>query len=161
MKELGADAVFDYHSPTCGADIRKFTQNKLRYAWDCAGGGEEICATALSDVEPSKYGFISQANEKLLKDINPLVEGPLYILTYDIVSEPYYYPQTGPMNPSAEWMEFAQMFKEVTRELLEKQVIRPIKMSVNRGGSGLEGVLAGMDEMEHGKVSGVKLVYTL
>src|SRR5690349_5806815 len=48
LRSLGADAVFDYHSPSCGPDIRKLTQNKLRYAWDCAGGGEAICASALS-----------------------------------------------------------------------------------------------------------------
>ncbi len=153
--------MFDYQSPTCGADIKKLTQNKLRYAWSCASGGEKLCATALSDVEPSKYGFISEADGKLLKDTNPLVDGPLYILAYDITNEPYFFPQTGYVQPSGKEMEFAQTFKELSTELLRRQVIRPVNMSVNRGGSGLEGVMKGMDEMEHSKVSGVKLVYTL
>jgi len=28
VKSLGADKVFDYNSPTCAADIRKYTDNK-------------------------------------------------------------------------------------------------------------------------------------
>lgn len=34
-------------------------------------------------------------------------------------------------------------------------------MVVNKNGSGLEGVLKGLEEMESGNVSGEKLVYTI
>ncbi|CAM1511883.1 Fc.00g093960.m01.CDS01 [Cosmosporella sp. VM-42] len=161
LKSLGADAVFDYHTPTCGAEIRSLTQNKLRYAWDCAGGGESICAEALSDVEPSKYGYIAVADAEVLRQTNPLVDGPYFVLAYDILNEPYYFPRTGHVRSSVEEMEFARMFKEVTRELLEKGSIRCIDFTLNKGGSGLEGVIKGMKEMQDGKVSGTKLVYTL
>lgn len=35
VKSFGADACFDYNTPTCGADIRAFTNNALDYALDC------------------------------------------------------------------------------------------------------------------------------
>ncbi|KAK6845889.1 alcohol dehydrogenase [Apiospora arundinis] len=35
VKGYGADVVFDYNSPTCGADIRAFCGNALDYALDC------------------------------------------------------------------------------------------------------------------------------
>ena len=35
VRSYGADECFDYNSPTCGADIRAFTDNALDYALDC------------------------------------------------------------------------------------------------------------------------------
>ena len=35
-ESYGAAACFDYRSPTCGADIRAYTTNSLKYALDCA-----------------------------------------------------------------------------------------------------------------------------
>ena len=35
VRSYGADTCFDYRSPTCGADIRAFTNNSLEYALDC------------------------------------------------------------------------------------------------------------------------------
>ena len=51
LKSLGADAVFDRNDPDCGAKIRKYTNNKLFYAWDCysEGPSPKICYDALSD----------------------------------------------------------------------------------------------------------------
>ncbi|POR35117.1 hypothetical protein TPAR_04686 [Tolypocladium paradoxum] len=34
-ESFGAAACFDYHSPTCGADIRVHTDNSLRHVLDC------------------------------------------------------------------------------------------------------------------------------
>lgn len=164
LKVLGADAVFDYRSPTCSADIRAMTKNKLRYAWDCAGGGEVICAEALSSIEPSKYGFIlAPADTALLKKTNPLVDPPFYSLTYNVLNEPYELSdrQGVLVYPPEDEMEFAQMFKHATRDLLDEGRLRFIDISLNRGGSGLEGVMKGLDEMRMGRVSGRKLVYIL
>ena len=159
LKWLGADAVFDYNSPTCGSDINKHTQNKLKYAWDCSGGGEEICATALSSTEPSKYGAINRPNREALRT-NPLIEGPLNIMNYNILNEPFEF-----LNkiryPPLDDVEFAIQFKSVIQELLEKNLFKFIHVDMNRGGSGLEGVMKGLDELRNGKVRCAKLVYTL
>ncbi|KAL6414311.1 putative alcohol dehydrogenase [Ilyonectria robusta] len=163
LKWLGADAVFDYRSPTCGTDIRAFTKNKLRHAWDCAGGGEVICGEALSDAEPSKYGGLNASNPTnadILKNANPLVDGSFFVLAYNVLNEPYEW-RNAMIQPPVDQMEFAQMFKEVARDLLDKGHLKFINISLNKGGSGLEGILKGLDEMRMGKVSGQKLVYTL
>ncbi|KIX97499.1 uncharacterized protein Z520_06951 [Fonsecaea multimorphosa CBS 102226] len=162
LKSLGADAVFGYHSPTCGADIRAFTKNKLRYAWDCVGGGEIICGEALSTVKPSKYGGISAVptNIELLNKTNPLVEGHFFTVTYNILGEPYEWQNTI-VPPAIDDMEFAIMFKEIALGLIEKGSLKFIRLDLNHGGSGLEGVMKGLDEMRKGRVSGHKLVYTM
>ncbi|THC94059.1 hypothetical protein EYZ11_006468 [Aspergillus tanneri] len=35
VKSYGAEAAFDYKSPTCGEEIRRYTGNTLAYAMDC------------------------------------------------------------------------------------------------------------------------------
>lgn len=52
VRSLGAVATFDYHSPTCGADIRRFTQGSLELVLDCAPSSEgtesmRLCYAAL------------------------------------------------------------------------------------------------------------------
>ncbi|KAG8157096.1 hypothetical protein KVR01_013086 [Diaporthe batatas] len=49
VRSYGADAVFDYNSPTCGADIRAHTANALDYALDCITeeSSMKICYQAL------------------------------------------------------------------------------------------------------------------
>ncbi|KAH8889608.1 putative alcohol dehydrogenase [Thozetella sp. PMI_491] len=161
LRSRGADAVFDYRSPTCAADIRKWTQNKLRYAWDCVGSGEKICAGALSTSEPSWFGtIVAPYDKELLLATNPLVDGPHWTVGYRALGEPFelggnFFP------PSPEDLQFAVMFYELTRGLLEKGIIKPIDPEVNRTGDGLEGVMKGMDEMRAGRVSATKLVFTL
>lgn len=160
LKSLGADAVFDYRSPTCGAEIREFTKNKLRHAWDCAGKGEAMCAAALSDAEPSKYASINMASAEVLKATNALVEGPFTTLGYDAEGEAYTY--AGVSRPAMpDEMEFATMFIELSQDLLGREIIKPIRITVNLTGPGLQGAMKGLDELRGGKVSGMKLVYTL
>ena len=50
VKALGASTVFDYASPTCGADIRAHTRNELYYAFDTVSeaASPRICADGLA-----------------------------------------------------------------------------------------------------------------
>ncbi|CAG7921934.1 unnamed protein product [Penicillium olsonii] len=161
VKSLGADAVFDYKSPTCAADIKALTQNHLRYAWDCTGEGAEICAQAMSDSEPGTYGTIMPSDLELLKATNPQVHGQDFVRGYDTMGEDYYWLGQTAVTPDPEDMRHYQSFLALTQPLLENGSIRPPPFDLNRGGSGLEGVLEGLKEMEAGKVSGEKLVYSL
>ncbi|KAK7754518.1 putative secondary metabolism biosynthetic enzyme [Diatrype stigma] len=163
LRSLGADAVFDYKSPTCAFEIREYVKNKLRFAWDCMGTGAAICAEVMSDSEPGVYGTISPVSpedEKALKDCRPNVDGPRSILGYDAFGETYtFMGQTIPANPES--FQFCVKFYELSERLLAEGVIKPIKPTVNKGGSGLQAALKGLDELRGGKVSGTKLVYTL
>ncbi|KAI1823640.1 GroES-like protein [Xylaria intraflava] len=163
LKSLGADHVFDYKSPTVGADIRALTKNKLKYAWDCTGFGGEISAAALSDNEEGgkpKLGTIIPIERKVVEKINPAVDGPHFTLGYRAVGADI----TGLsdfLKSAPGDVEFGAMFWSLTQELLEQGKLKPIKPDVNRLGKGLEGVLHGLDELKNDKVSGTKLVYTL
>ncbi|KAI0395103.1 GroES-like protein [Xylariaceae sp. FL0594] len=173
LRSVGADHVFDYRSPTVGADIRALTDNKLKYAWDCTGFGAAICAAALSDNEDDdghgagrekpKYGTIIPVKKEDLHTVNPAVDGPYFTLGYDAQGQEY--PRMGPGRPwykaQKDEVEFARMFWTLTQELLEKKALTPLRPDVNRLGAGLEGVLKGLDELRNDRVSGTKLVYTL
>ncbi|KAJ5657658.1 alcohol dehydrogenase [Penicillium longicatenatum] len=161
VKGLGADAVFDYNSPTCAADIKELTKNRLTYAWDCTGEGTIICAQAMSDCEPGNYGTIMPADYDLLKATNPQVHGQDCIRGYDTMGEFYCWLGQTPVTPNPEDIQFYQSFLALTQPLLENGSIKPLPATVNKNGSGLEGVLKGLEEMELGNVSGEKLVYTI
>jgi hypothetical protein len=163
LRSIGADHVFDYKSPTVGADIRALTDNKLKYAWDCTGYGAAISAAALSDNEDGgkpRYGSIIPVKREVLDETNPVVDGPHFTIGYDAFG--YEYERFGTVaKPDAAEVEFAGMFWTLTQELLQSGSLTPLKPEVNRLGSGLEGVIKGLDELRHDRVSGTKLVYTL
>lgn len=159
LKSLGADAVFDYKSPTCAADIKAFTNNKLRYSWDCTGYGAELCAAAMSDTDQGFYGTIIPVDAEILRKTNPKVEGPFHTVGYDMFGEDYYFAGK-PAAAKPDEFEFAVEFIKQAEELLAKGIIKPIKTSVNSTGEGLEGALKGLDELRNDRVSGTKLVYT-
>lgn len=161
MKSLGADAVFDYKSPTCAADIKQFTNNSLKYSWDCTGDGAGICAAAMSDSEEGTYGTIMPSDYELLAKTNPKVHGQDFMRGYDSMGEFYYWLGDAPVQPDPEEMEFYGSFLELTQPLLENGSIKPLKAALNKTGSGLEGALKGLEEMQAGSVSGEKLVYTI
>ncbi|KAK5637447.1 hypothetical protein RRF57_013162 [Xylaria bambusicola] len=161
VKSLGANAVFDYKSSTCAADIKALTQNRLRYSWDCTGDGAGICAAAMSDAETGVYGTIMPADYELLSKTNPMVEGQPFMRGYDTQGEDYFWFGQTPVTPDVEEMKYYQWFLELTQPLLESGAIKPPRAVVNRTGAGLEGVLKGLEEMKLGKISGEKLVYTI
>ncbi|KAI1259270.1 GroES-like protein [Xylariaceae sp. FL1019] len=163
LKAVGADYVFDYKSPTVGADIRALTENKLKYAWDCTGFGGKICAAALSDNEEGgkpQLGTIMGIERETIDSTNPIVEGPLFTLGSDAFGVSYNRFGT-PYEANKEEVEFAREFWRLSQNLFEEGKLTPLKPEVNRGGKGLEGVLIGLEELKNDKVSGGKLVYTI
>ncbi|KAI1312687.1 putative alcohol dehydrogenase [Xylaria venustula] len=161
VKSLGADAVFDYKSPTCAADIKKYTQNRLTCSWDCTGDGAGVCAAAMSDTERGVYGTIMPADYELIAKTNPMVEGQPFMRGYDTQGENYLWFGQTPVKPDLDEMKHYQWFLKLTQPLLENGAIKPPRTVVNRTGAGLEGVVKGLEEMKAGKISGEKLVYTI
>ncbi|PVH93283.1 putative alcohol dehydrogenase [Periconia macrospinosa] len=163
IRALGADVVFDYSSPSCAADIKAYTNNQLRYSWDCMATGGDICAKAMSDQEKSYYTTINSLTMKsmiAMRKGNPKMQAPQSTMGYDAFGDPYMFlGKTVPAKPDE--MQYATKFIEISRSLLEKGVVKPISISVNQTGGGLEGALRGLDELRAGRVSGSKLVYTL
>lgn len=158
LKSLGAEAVFDYNSQNVAEEIRKYTNNTLKLAWDCTALGAAICAGSLS-TEGGKYATLLPVDKEKLSDVNPKVDGPYVTLMYSIFGERFVKGSETP--PKPEEFEFAKKFWEIARQLLEDKKLKAPQTYVNRGGSGFEGILKGLDELRADKVSGGKLVYTL
>ncbi|GKT47516.1 enoyl reductase LovC [Colletotrichum spaethianum] len=149
LKSLGAEAVFDYKSPTVSADIRAYTNNELSLAWDCQSTEEStmMVGNAIS----TEGGIISNllpVSGKMLQRTNPKarLEMTLY---YSVFGERFSF--LAPYDAIPEDHEFGRRFWELSRNLLEQGKLIPIRTIKNRGGSGLEGVLIGLKESKEGK----------
>lgn len=161
VKSLGADAVFDYNSPTVVEDIRTWTDGKLTRAWDCQSTAESaaLIAKTMSTEADGLIGTLLPVKQDAVTAANPRVRAELS-LYYNVFNEPFTYAMREcPAVPEA--YEFGKMFWELSRELLAQGRLKPIRVIKNRGGEGLEGVIHGMKELKEGKVSAGKLVYTL
>lgn len=161
LKSLGADAVFDYSSPTVADDIRNYTNGALTVAYGCHGsnGSSALCARCLSDAEGGRIHAVLPAKDEEIKAINPKVETS-FTAAYSIVGEGYNaWRRT--VAPALEDFEYARTFLGIAEELIAQGKIKSIRIAKNRGGEGLQGVLTGLNELKDGKVSGEKLVYTI
>jgi NADPH:quinone reductase-like Zn-dependent oxidoreductase len=169
LKSLGASDTFDYRSPTCAGDIKAATSGQLKLAWDCVSGTEsaKICAEAMSD-DGGDYVSLLFVEETVLTSINPKIKVATS-LYYTVFGETmnmarpskYEMKEVPPTPASREDFEFGKAFWETSRMLFESGKLKAAKTEVNRGGSGLEGVRYGLKESDEGKISGLKLVYTL
>jgi NADPH:quinone reductase-like Zn-dependent oxidoreductase len=159
VKSLGADAVFDYHAPTCGLEIRKYTDDSLYYALDCYSEemSVRICAAALASSPPPSGQKIR------LGTIAPLDSGRkdvehLSTFGHTAFGEEFtILGHTIPTNPKH--YEFATKFFKLAEGLLAEDKLKPHPIEIRP--QGLGGVLSGLEDLRSEKVSGKKLVYRI
>ena len=154
VESLGAEKAFNYKDSDCAEQIRKYTDNNLKYAWDCivTGDAPNICAGALSSGPGAKYASLLPT-EFPREDVESQVT-----LAYSAFGEPYD-KSFAKSDGSKEDFDFAaNTWVPVVEKLLMEG---KIKVHKPRVGSGLEKVLDGLDELKNDKVSGEKLVYKL
>jgi len=154
MKNLGADAAFDYNSPTVGADIRAATNNSLAYVFDCQAdtGSVTIAAQAIGS-QGGKYSSLLHVPRFPRNDVTNTMT-----LAYTAIGEDFdLFGKKWTANP--DHLRFSAMFWKLAEGLLAKEKIKTHPVDARDGG--LEGVLRGLDEMRQGKVRGRKLVYRL
>lgn len=164
LKSLGADAVFDYHTPTeeLAKQIRSHTNNKLTLVWDCSPTKESalLAALSLSDAEEGVYASLSPVPDEIFKETNPKVTKTGYTLGYTVFGESF--TRGGLSWPAKpEDAVHAKSFWELSRDLLAQGKVKVVKTTVDRGGNGLEGVIKGLNDLKEGRVSATKLVYTI
>ncbi|KAM0342029.1 hypothetical protein ACHAPU_009757 [Fusarium lateritium] len=154
LRELGADHVFDYKSPTCAADIRKVTHDKVSYSLDTIGTTDtaQICCDAMG-AQGGTYASLAPIPKLSRDDIVNKTN-----MVFTALGEPL---QVGgneiPANEADH--EFAVKFIKIVEELLLQGELKSHPVSLQQGG--LESVLDGVDMLRKGSVSGVKLVYTI
>jgi hypothetical protein len=102
---------------------------------------------------------VRRVDDEVVRAVNDRVDNGFHI-AYTMFGEAF--DKTWVVMPAVpEDYEYGKMFWELARGLLEQGKVKPVRGDVNRGGEGLDGVLVGLRELKEGKVSGVKLVYTL
>jgi NADPH:quinone reductase-like Zn-dependent oxidoreductase len=179
LLSLGAEAVFDHADPDCAAKIRSHfaepnmaddlpngstepadTENELRLVWDCVSTPDtaKMCAAAMSPTRGGRYRSLLRVDDPILHEVNPNIDGG-FTFAYTVFGEVF--NKFRVHEPSEKDFEFGKNFWDLSHQLLTARQIKPVRFEVNRGGSGLEGVMVGMEELKGNKVSGLKLVYTL
>ncbi len=158
VKSLGADAAFDYSSPTVSADIKAWGANAIAHVWDCFATPEctKIAVAAMAD-SAGRYQALLPVNPTLLKSINPNVESGVTMM-YTVFGEPF---QKGHLwSASPEDLNTARCSGSYPGSYWRREG-EASQTGRTGGGKGLDGVLVGLDELRKNKVSGSKLVYTL
>ncbi|MCJ1393668.1 hypothetical protein MMC18_006544 [Xylographa bjoerkii] len=159
VKELGADAVFDYNDPSCVEKIKEYTKDKLYYAFDTIAnertGAMCVAAMASGSSTPLKYSSLLGVEKLPREDVENK-----HTLAYTTMGESFTMGENGPKLPaSKDDMEFGKTFWELSCKLLTEKKVKVHPVDVRP--DGLKGVLDGMEEMRQGKVSGKKLVYRI
>ncbi len=133
VKSRGADEVFDYNDPECGAKIRALTGNKLRYAWDTAGWDEKktkhcVTAEALSsDSSICHFGTIASDNfpRKDVKQTDTLM--------YTMFGEAFH-KYGKDFAASKEDYDFAKAWMNLVEKLVADGKLKPHPKRVGDGG---------------------------
>lgn len=158
VKALGAEEAFDYHSPACGDDIRRYTADTLAYALDCITdlGSMRICYAAMGRAGGRYMGLDPvPLRAHTRRDIKPD-----YILVYTMFGREVTSPRPFGRPARPKDRAFAEGWYRGTQSLVDTPgEIHPHPL--DPGSDGLHGVIKGLDRMRKGHVSGVKLVYEL
>lgn len=154
VKKYGADAVFDYRSPTVAADIVAEYPG-ISSAVDCFSEGVStgICAKVIQNAGGKVITLLPRG-----KSQTPGVEYE-GIMLYTVYGHAFQWlPPVGPkFEASSEDRELFARFCASLPQLVN--TLKPIPVSVKSGG--FDDILAGLDELRAGQVSGNKLVVKL
>ncbi|MCJ1477278.1 hypothetical protein MMC13_005949 [Lambiella insularis] len=154
VKSYGAAAVFDYTSPTCGADIRAYTSNALFYALDCITDPESVatCYAALGraggmytclEACPPEW----RTRKAVTSD---------FVLGYEIFGRDVVLGGEYSRKANQERREAYVRWVTVMQGLVDHSRIKAHPLRSVEGG--WEGVLHGLAVLKKGGVSGQKLV---
>lgn len=151
LRKLGADHVFDYKETDVGAKIREASNDKIKLIFDCIAEGNsfDIGAAAMSSSGGHLSALVAPPKDFPRKDIKATLT-----LAYTALGE--HFSDDFPANQTD--YEFSVKFWKITEGLLNEGIIKPHPAEVRKG---LGGVIQGMQDMKEGKVSGVKLVWTV
>ncbi|OLN85241.1 Protein TOXD 3 [Colletotrichum chlorophyti] len=154
VKKYGADKVFDYHSSTAADDIiNEFPI--ITYAVDCfsEGNSTEFCAKVLRNTGGKVVTLLDRGKSK-----TPGVQYEL-IMAYTLFGHAFQWlPPIGPKFEAriSDRKALARFYGSLPRLT---EVVKPPPVSAIDGG--FDGILAGLDQLRNGQVSGKKLVVRL
>ncbi|KAH7408069.1 chaperonin 10-like protein [Cadophora sp. MPI-SDFR-AT-0126] len=154
VRSMGADYVFDYDSPNCASDMRRVTKDLLGFAFDTVSTQKtaNLCSAAIGS-GGGKYTSLSPIPSLPRDDVSNAST-----MAFTAIGESFI--MNGIEIPAKpEDHVFAVKWTRLAGDLLFRRKLKPHPAEVRPGG--LHGVLGGLQEMRDGKVSGVKLVYSI
>ncbi|RYP04923.1 hypothetical protein DL764_004135 [Monosporascus ibericus] len=154
VKKYGADKVFDYHSSAAADDVVKEFPN-ITCAVDCfsEGNSTEFCANVLKNKGGKVVTLLDQGKSK-----TPGVQYEL-IMAYTVFGHAFQWlPPIGPKfeAKTSDRKALARFYESLPRLT---EMVKPPPVSTINGG--FDGILAGVDKLRKGQVSGSKLVVHL
>jgi len=158
VRSLGAVATFDYHSSTCGADIRLLTRNKLTRVLDCITTAESMtmCYTAIGSSGGRYIGLdpISPHVKYSRRDVSADWAMAVAMFGYPVRLVGDYGRAAAPA-----LRELAKGIYSTGKMLISKGFLQRPLTQIRAGG--LAAVIEGIDDLRQGRVTGTKLVYKL
>ncbi|KAI0452053.1 GroES-like protein [Xylaria acuta] len=159
VEEYGAEKAFDYHSPTCGEDIRAYTKNTLEYVLDVISEARAIrhCYSAIGRGGGRYVGF-ELLSDDLMATMRKTVKAD-WIMGLEVTGLELDLPGGYYRKENPELHAWFQVWIKRLAALFEAGKLRTHPIQVNRGG--LAKVIDGIGAMQRKEVSGLKLVYPL
>ncbi|KAE8153455.1 chaperonin 10-like protein [Aspergillus avenaceus] len=157
VKSLGATAAFDYKSPTCGAQIREFTNGTLAYALDCITDTHSM-AICYEGIGPTGGKYLSLDPFPIRGHTRRSVK-PNWVLSLTMYNQPINWKRPFKRDARPKDREFAARWFQIAQEFLDSGVIQSHPYQVRE--AGWENMQCGLDSLLKGEVSGVKLVYPI
>ena len=159
VESYGAEKAFDYNSPTCGEDIRKYTENKLQYALDIITEVKTIqhCYTAIGRAGGRYTGFELLPDE-YIATLRKAVKAE-WVLGLEMSGAEIALPGGYYRKPNAELRTWCCNWIKQVENLVGSGKLRPHPVKVNEGG--FEAIIAGVGAMSRKEVSAQKLVYLM
>lgn len=157
---LGAVAAFDYHSSTCGEDVRTYSHDQLGYALDCISKTTSmtICYEALSS-KGGKYVSLDPFPERVQRT-RPEIHAD-WILTFTVLGDAVGLGGIFRREPTPEDYEFGLEWHPKVDRLVAAGKLKPHPADVTRSAEGLAGVEQGIALLKKGGVQASKLVYSV
>lgn len=154
---MGAEKVFDYHSPTCATVIRAYTSNELAYALDCFSQVDttQLCYASIGRAG-GRYVSLEPFRDTVAQTRVLTIEASwimvLSIFGRKVALEGEYGRDAKPKDRQFGSMAFGAVQSFLDRGLIDTH---PVKVMPGCW----EAVMEGVDTIRSQALSGQKLVY--
>ena len=159
MESYGAEKAFDYHSPTCGEEIRAYTNNALEYVLDIITEAKTIRQSyAAIGRGGGRYVGFELLPKELISSMRKAVKSD-WVMGVEMTGVEIKLPGEYYRKENPELRAWGCAWIRRFEALFAAGKIRPHPVKTNPGG--LAKVIDGIGAMQRKEVSGQKLVYTL
>jgi aspyridone synthetase trans-acting enoyl reductase len=157
-ESYGATACFDYHSPACGADIRAYTDDNLKYILDCVTDTAtmEMCYKSMGT--PGGRYIALENIATIVKYTRRDIHAD-WFLASTITGDGVHMSGAYGRPPSPEHRRFGKDLFLRAETWLQNGDIRHHPVDIREGGLG--NLAEAMDGMRSGRIHAKKLVVSL